>query len=159
MIKIVINEKEGFSDQSPPVFYGIRCFSYVLKGSKECRSFFLISIYLATCINLTIDLLAILQKSLDRALFLYNFIREVRSSGVRGSNTIMHIRKSFKLHHNIVRFGFFPRRAKRSIVDARRGNSNHAHDIVSTHVRVFEDSVLTVKLFVSQHCLSYKFIP
>ena len=38
-----------------------------------------------------IDLLAILQKSLDRALFLYNFIREVRSNGVRGSITIMHI--------------------------------------------------------------------
>ena len=28
-----------------------------------------------------IDLLAILQKSLDRALFLYIFIHEVRSSG------------------------------------------------------------------------------
>ena len=55
-----------------------------------------------------IDLLAILRKSLDRALFLYNFIREVRSSGVRGSITIMHIRKFFKLHHNIVRFRFFP---------------------------------------------------
>ena len=27
---------------------------------------------------LVIDLLAILQKSLDRAIFLYNFIREVR---------------------------------------------------------------------------------
>ena len=64
-----------------------------------------------------IDLLAILQMSLDRALFLYNFIREVRSSGVRGSNAIMHIRKFFKLHHNIVRFRFFPRIAKRSIVE------------------------------------------
>ena len=29
------------------------------------------------------DLLAILQKSLDQALFLYNFIRELRSSGIR----------------------------------------------------------------------------
>ena len=37
--------------------------------------------------SLIIDLLAILQKSLDRALFLYNFIRKVRSSGVRGSIT------------------------------------------------------------------------
>ena len=55
-----------------------------------------------------IDLLAILQKSLDGALFLYNFIREVRSNGVRGSFTIMHIRKFFKMHHNIVRFRFFP---------------------------------------------------
>ena len=63
-----------------------------------------------------IDLLAILQKSLDRALFLYKFIREVRSSGVRGSITIMHIRKFFKLHHNIVLFRIFPRIAKRSIV-------------------------------------------
>ena len=32
-----------------------------------------------------VDLLAILKKSLDRALFLYNFIRELRSSGVRAS--------------------------------------------------------------------------
>ena len=56
-----------------------------------------------------LDLLAILQKSLDRALFLYTFIREIRSSGVRGSFTIIHIRKFFKLHHNIVRFRFFPR--------------------------------------------------
>ena len=62
-----------------------------------------------------IDLLAILQKSLDLALFLYNFIREVRSSGIRASIAIMHIRKFFKLHHNIVRFRFFPRIAKRSI--------------------------------------------
>ena len=63
------------------------------------------------------DLLAILQKRLDRALFLYNFIREVRSSGVRiGSITIMHVRNFFKLRHNIVRFRFFPRIAKRSIV-------------------------------------------
>ena len=54
-------------------------------------------------------------KSLDRALFLYNFIREVRSSGVRGSITIMQIRKFFKVHHNIVRFRFFFRIAKRSI--------------------------------------------
>ena len=42
-------------------------------------------------INL-IDLLAILQKRLDRAL-LYIFIREVRSSGVTASITIVHIRK------------------------------------------------------------------
>ena len=62
-----------------------------------------------------INFLAILQKSLDRALFLYSFIRKVRSSGVRGSITIMHIRKFFRLHHNIVRFRFFPRIAKRSI--------------------------------------------
>ena len=44
-----------------------------------------------------IDLLAILEKSLDRALFLYIFIREVRSSGVRAYITIVHIRKFFKL--------------------------------------------------------------
>ena len=43
-----------------------------------------------------IDLLAILQKSLDRALFLYNFIWDVRSSGVRASFTIVHIRKCIK---------------------------------------------------------------
>ena len=44
-----------------------------------------------------IDLLAILQKSQDRALFFCSFIREVRSSGVRGSIAIMHIRKFCKL--------------------------------------------------------------
>ena len=38
--------------------------------------------------QLTIDLLALLQKSLDRAIFLYIFIRDVRSSGVRASVTI-----------------------------------------------------------------------
>ena len=62
-----------------------------------------------------IDSLSFLQKSLDRALFLYNLIHEVRSSGVRGSITIMHIRKFFKLHHNIVRFRFFSRMAKMSM--------------------------------------------
>ena len=56
-----------------------------------------------------------MQKSLDRASFLYNFIREARSSGVRGSITIIHIRKFFNLRHNIVRFRFFSRIAKRSI--------------------------------------------
>ena len=43
-----------------------------------------------------IDLLAILQKSLDRALFLYIFIHDVRLSGVRASITIVHIRKFYK---------------------------------------------------------------
>ena len=38
---------------------------------------------LCNCANIeTIDLLAIQQKSLDRALFLYIFIHEIRSSGV-----------------------------------------------------------------------------
>ena len=44
-----------------------------------------------------IDLLAILQKSLDRALFLYIFLSEVRSSGVRASIAIVHIRKFYKV--------------------------------------------------------------
>ena len=44
-----------------------------------------------------IDLLAIVQKSLDQALFFYNFIREVRSSGVRASIPIVDIRKFFKM--------------------------------------------------------------
>ena len=38
-----------------------------------------------------IDLLAIQQKSLDRALFLYIFINKIQSSGVRASITIVHI--------------------------------------------------------------------
>ena len=44
-----------------------------------------------------IDLLAILPKSLDRALFLYIFIHDVRLSGVRASITIVHIRKFYKM--------------------------------------------------------------
>ena len=44
-----------------------------------------------------IDLLAILQKGLDRALFLYILIHDVRLSGVRASITIMHIRKFYRM--------------------------------------------------------------
>ena len=44
-----------------------------------------------------IDLLAIQEKSLDRALFLYIFIREARSSGVRASITFVHVRKFYKM--------------------------------------------------------------
>ena len=40
-----------------------------------------------------IDLLAILRKSLDRAIFLYKFIHENRKSGVTASIAIVHIRK------------------------------------------------------------------
>ena len=50
----------------------------------------------ARCLHQTIDLLAILQKSLDRAIFLYNFIHEARQSGVTASITIVHIRKFYK---------------------------------------------------------------
>ena len=45
----------------------------------------------------SIDLLAIQQKSLDRALFLYIFIHEIRSSGVRASITVVHIQKFYKM--------------------------------------------------------------
>ena len=44
-----------------------------------------------------IDLLAILRKSLDRATFLYIFIREVRLNGVRASIAIVHIRKFYEI--------------------------------------------------------------
>ena len=44
-----------------------------------------------------IDLLAILQKRLDLALFLYIFIRDVRSSGVRASISIVQFRKFDKM--------------------------------------------------------------
>ena len=47
--------------------------------------------------NIAIDLLAIQQKSLDRALFLYIFIRVVRSSGIRASISIAYIRKFYKM--------------------------------------------------------------
>ena len=50
-------------------------------------------------------------------LFLYNFTREVRSNGVRASFSVVHIRKFFKMYHNIARFRFFHRIAKRSIDD------------------------------------------
>ena len=66
-------------------------------------------------IILVIDLLVILLKSLNRALFLYSFIQDVRSSGVRASITIVRIRKFDKMHQNIVRFRFFLTIAKRSI--------------------------------------------
>ena len=48
--------------------------------------------------NSAIDLLAILQKSLDRAIFLYNFIREVRKSGVRASIAVVNIQNSTKCY-------------------------------------------------------------
>ena len=54
-------------------------------------------VFLCLVLNFAIDLLAILQKSLDRALFLYIFIHEIRSSGVRASITIVHIRKFYKM--------------------------------------------------------------
>ena len=45
----------------------------------------------------TIDILAIQQKSLDRALILYIFIPEIRSSGVRAVIIIVHVRKFYKM--------------------------------------------------------------
>ena len=62
-----------------------------------------------------IDLLAIQQKSLDRALSLYTFIQEIRSSGVRASITIVHFQKFYKMLQSIVRLRFFFRLAERSI--------------------------------------------
>ena len=44
-----------------------------------------------------IDLLAFQQKSLDRALFLYILIYEIRLSGIRASTTIVHIRKFYEM--------------------------------------------------------------
>ena len=51
-----------------------------------------------------IDLLAILQQRLDRALFLYVFIRDVQPSGVRSSISIVQNRKFDKMQQNTVRF-------------------------------------------------------
>ena len=48
-------------------------------------------------IDSPIDLLAILQKSLDRAIFLYILMRKVPLNGVGASITIVHIRKFDKL--------------------------------------------------------------
>ena len=47
--------------------------------------------------ELEIDLLAILRKSLDRAVSLYIFIREVRLSGARVSIIIFRIRELYKM--------------------------------------------------------------
>ena len=58
---------------------------------------FLASSDKAYLVSPAIDLLAILQKSLDRALSLYIFIREVRLNGVRVSITIVRIRKFYKM--------------------------------------------------------------
>ena len=52
---------------------------------------------LYSCRTRLIDLLAILQKSLDRATFLYIFMRKLRLNGVRASITIVHVRKFYKL--------------------------------------------------------------
>ena len=49
------------------------------------------------CLGSRIDRLAILQKRLDRALFLYIFIHEVRFSGVRASFSFVQIRKFDKM--------------------------------------------------------------
>ena len=62
-----------------------------------------------------IDLLDILQNSRDPELFLDIFIRDVRSSGVRASITIVHIRNFYKVNQKIVRFRFFLRIANSSI--------------------------------------------
>ena len=48
------------------------------------------------CISV-IDLLAIQQKNLDRALFIYIIIHEIRSSGVWASITIVHVQKFYKM--------------------------------------------------------------
>ena len=66
-------------------------------------------------VNLTIDLLAILQKRLDRSSFLYILIRDIRSSGVRASISIVQIRK---LDKNVAKYRsilILVRIAKRSI--------------------------------------------
>ena len=67
-------------------------------GGKNCTDFIIKKFVIVVCHRVhTIDLLAIQQKSLDRAFFLYIFIHEIRSSGVRASITIAHIRKFYKM--------------------------------------------------------------
>ena len=64
----------------------------------ETIDFLILALILGNFFGLiSIDLSAIQEKSLDRALFLYIFIREVRSSGVRSSITIVHMRKFYKV--------------------------------------------------------------
>ena len=83
-----------------------------------------------------IDLLAILQNSLDRALFLYIFIQDVRSSGVRASTTIVHVRKFFKVHQYIVRFRIFARIAKRSERSIRIYVRLLVHDLLVNEIQI-----------------------
>ena len=55
--------------------------------------FFLV---LTALTEMPMDLLAILQKSMDRVIFLYNFIREVRLSGVRARSQLCTFENSTK---------------------------------------------------------------
>ena len=73
------------------------------------------SILVHNFLAIEIDLLAILQKRLDRALFLYIFIHDIRSSGVKASISIVQIRKFDKMLQNTIRFRIPFRIAKRSV--------------------------------------------
>ena len=55
-----------------------------------------LNLALFSCGTQLIDVLAIQQKTLDRALFLYIFIRKALSIGVRTAITFLHIRKFCK---------------------------------------------------------------
>ena len=65
---------------------------------------------------MVIDLLAILRKNLDPAIFLYTFIREVRLNGVRASIAICIFENSTKRNEISFDAHSFFRIAKRSIV-------------------------------------------
>ena len=65
---------------------------------------------------MTTDLLAVLEKSLDRVMNLYIFIWKVQLSWVRASVTIAHISKFYKNHKTIVRIRFFFGIANRPIL-------------------------------------------
>ena len=62
----------------------------------------------------------ILQRRIDllagSSLILLYFIHKVRSRGIRAPIAIVHIRKFFKMYENIVRFRFFFRIARRSLL-------------------------------------------
>ena len=63
-----------------------------------------------------IDLLTVLKKSLDRAIYLYTFILKAQFGGARSSITIVHGRKFERIYTNSVPFRFFLRTAKTFIV-------------------------------------------
>ena len=91
-----------------------------------------------------IDLLAILRKSLDQALFLYIFIHELRLRGVRASVTIVQIRNFTKC--NEISFdpdsfleslkGLFGKCWRGVAMACKIAHSILVHDLLATEIKI-----------------------
>ena len=90
--------------------------------------------------KISIDLLAILQKSLDRAIFLYISTRKVRLSGVTASITVVRIRKFYEMYKNIARSRLFCRIAKRSIIHYLQQKENVQVGLPGKFVNILENT-------------------